>query len=512
MIRSGLSVARLSVATFVVSVALGGCGDVGVVTADSGVAGGSGGKKTGGSGGAGGVAGQGAVAGGGAGSSGTAGRGGGVGPAGQGGSGGTSATGNAGTGGGGGTAGTGTVGTGGTQGAAGTGGSNTGGTAGKGTVGAGGSNTGGAQGAAGTGGRNTGGTAGTGTAGTGAGGTQGAAGTGGSNTGGTQGAAGAGGSGAGAGGAAGASVTGTGGSAAGAVGSGGTTSTGGAAGTTCGFPMPNPASVGLPNPMSYDTSTPGVVLDNVTGLAWEQTISANMYEQAGAATYCRDNRLGGWSDWRLPTVLELGTLNDVSQAQLDQKLNPAAFPNTPHEFTRVSWFQTSTPVAGEPTKSWYVNFQNGNNFIDASGAGRVRCVRVQKVSAPRCYAPGSRFVASTTGGITTKLDLATGLVWQQGVAPQVMVWGDAVSYCTGLAGGFRLPSVTEMQTLVDYTVRSPGPAMDTVAFPLTTPSGYYYWTSSPLSGVPTSAYLMDYTTGSVSWNGRNANYLARCVH
>ena len=141
----------------------------------------------------------------------------------------------------------------------------------------------------------------------------------------------------------------------------------------------------------------------------------------------------------------------------------------------------------------------------------MRCVRVAKVVSARCYAPGARFVASTTGGISTKLDSATGLVWQQGVGPQLVVWSDAVSYCAGLSGNFRLPSIKEMQTIVDYAVASPGPTIN-AAFPAPTPASYYYWTSSPLSGVPTGAWLMAADTGALSWNGQNAQYLARCVH
>jgi hypothetical protein len=329
------------------------------------------------------------------------------------------------------------------------------------------------------------------------------------------GGSGAGGGPAGAGGAAGHGGTGgmggqpgSGGSAGGAA---GTTSTGGAGGMTCGFAMPNPVSASLPNPASYDTSTPGVVLDNVTGLAWEQTLSSNSYTQADAAAYCSSNRLGSWSDWRLPSVLELGTLMDFTKTPSDPKIDPVAFPSTPYDNTRASWFQTSTPVAGDAAKSWYVDFQNGNNLINTAGTGRVRCVRVQKVLTSHCYSAGARFVASTTGGITTKLDSATGLVWQQGVGPQLVAWSDGVNYCNGLAGSFRLPSIKEIQTIVDYTVASPGPTID-VAFPATTPASYYYWTSSLLSGVPTSAWLLASDTGSLTWNGQNATYLARCVH
>jgi len=202
---------------------------------------------------------------------------------------------------------------------------------------------------------------------------------------------------------------------------------------------------------------------------------------------------------------------DFTQAQANPKIDPVAFPGTPYDNTRASWFQTSTAVAGDATKSWYVDFQNGNNFTDTKGIGRVRCVRVAAVATARCFAAGARFVASTTGGISTKLDSATGLVWQLGVGPQLVDQSDAASYCQGLSGNFRLPSIKEMQTIIDYTVASPGPTVN-AAFPAPNPASYYYWSSSPLSGVPTSAWLMAVDTGSLTWNGQTALYLARCVH
>jgi len=67
-----------------------------------------------------------------------------------------------------------------------------------------------------------------------------------------------------------------------------------------------------------------------------------------------------------------------------------------------------------------------------------------------------------------------------------------------------------MQTIVSYTVAAPGPMIDGV-FASSSISPPYYWTGSPLSGVATSAWLMDFGTGISSWNGRTATYPARCV-
>jgi hypothetical protein len=91
-----------------------------------------------------------------------------------------------------------------------------------------------------------------------------------------------------------------------------------------------------------------------------------------------------------------------------------------------------------------------------------------------------------------------------------VTWSDALAYCAALPGGFRLPSIKEIQTIVNYSVPSPGLTLYTSAFP-TPASALYFWTSSPISGVPTSAWLMNFMTGISSWNGQNAQYYARCV-
>ena len=77
--------------------------------------------------------------------------------------------------------------------------------------------------------------------------------------------------------------------------------------TFANWPMPNPASAGLPNPSSYDTSIAGVVRDNVTGLMWQQTdvLTGDITTLSGAAAYCSALRLGGFTDWRLPSRIEI---------------------------------------------------------------------------------------------------------------------------------------------------------------------------------------------------------------
>ncbi len=145
-------------------------------------------------------------------------------------------------------------------------------------------------------------------------------------------------------------------------------------------PMPNPAGTGLPNPASYDTSTPGVVIDNVTGLWWQEPIDVDNNQgsncsagcpQAAAIAYCANLTLAGHSDWRVPTRIELVSIVDFSTE--NPAINVTAFPSTPQSED----FWTSSARAGAPGSAWAISFYY--SFTDGYDVDdwllRVRCVR-----------------------------------------------------------------------------------------------------------------------------------------
>jgi hypothetical protein len=70
------------------------------------------------------------------------------------------------------------------------------------------------------------------------------------------------------------------------------------------------------NPPSYTDNENGTITDNVTGLIWQKTDGGEMtFENASA--YCLSLNLGGYSDCRLPTCVELYSINRYD------KVNPA---------------------------------------------------------------------------------------------------------------------------------------------------------------------------------------------
>jgi Protein of unknown function (DUF1566) len=141
----------------------------------------------------------------------------------------------------------------------------------------------------------------------------------------------------------------------------------------------------------------------------------------------------------------------------------------------------------------------------ALGAASLLCL---PASDARANAPPGRY--SIANGTVT--DTATKLVWQQAVDPGTYTWAQAKSYCAGLSlagGGWRVPSVKELMTLVDFSVASPGPTIDTTAFPNT--PAYYFWSSSPLAGQPSYAYIVDFSIGYTGNHFVTYSNRVRCV-
>jgi hypothetical protein len=115
----------------------------------------------------------------------------------------------------------------------------------------------------------------------------------------------------------------------------------------------------------------GTVYDTKTKLTWQQTILSSYYTWADAKTYCAGvgASLGG-TGWRVPTIKELRSIVDFSQAT--PAIDPNAFPATPS-----ASFWSSSGLAGTYNYRWYVNFGYGYTYnVDVSvNSHLVRCVR-----------------------------------------------------------------------------------------------------------------------------------------
>ena len=112
----------------------------------------------------------------------------------------------------------------------------------------------------------------------------------------------------------------------------------------------------------------GTVTDSRTGLMWQQGEPGNMTWDS-ALSYCEGLPLGGHTDWRLPNIKELESIND------DTRYNPAIdtsfFPGA-----YASGYWSSTTYAYYPNNAWSVYFYVGNgNWDGKNGSYYVRCVQ-----------------------------------------------------------------------------------------------------------------------------------------
>ena len=67
-----------------------------------------------------------------------------------------------------------------------------------------------------------------------------------------------------------------------------------------------------PSASRFVTAFPGAVLDKNTGLVWEQAPDATPRTWASATIFCVAKTVGGTVGWRLPSVVELKSVQDPS--------------------------------------------------------------------------------------------------------------------------------------------------------------------------------------------------------
>lgn len=136
--------------------------------------------------------------------------------------------------------------------------------------------------------------------------------------------------------------------------------------------------------------------------------------------------------------------------------------------------------------------------------GAVTCALVVS-AAVRADAPAGRYQID----VDTVYDIKTKLAWQRVEALGSMTQANAIAYCQGLSlrgSGWRLPTVKELSSLVDVTLKSP--AIDP-AFTGTTSN--YFWSASPLAGPPNDGWNVEFNGGFTGTSVATTMYRVRCV-
>ena len=97
----------------------------------------------------------------------------------------------------------------------------------------------------------------------------------------------------------------------------------------------------------------GTIKDNYTGLMWQKNSSTTPMNWEAALAYAKTVTLGGKSDWRVPNIKELQSLNDVSRVK--PSINKTIFPN----IISSAFYWSSTSQYKTPTVAWDFNTDYG---------------------------------------------------------------------------------------------------------------------------------------------------------
>lgn len=285
------------------------------------------------------------------------------------------------------------------------------------------------------------------------------------------------------------------------------------------------------NPPRYKDNGDGTVSDLVTGLMWQKDPGEKKtFRQAVAgASKCR---VGGYNDWRLPTIKELYSLILFSGTDPDPRstdsgrqrpfIDADAFVfkyGDARKGERIidSQYATctryvSTTMRGDETM-FGVNFADGRikgyGLRDPRGRGE-KTFYVMYLRGNADYGKND-FHDNGDGTIT---DNATGLIWMQLDSghlkagkkadgrlnwPEALKWAEELTFAG--RSDWRLPSVKELQSIVDYT-RSPDATQSAAISPIFKvspirneggkPDAPCYWTSTTHArafGGDTAAYV-----------------------
>ena len=227
---------------------------------------------------------------------------------------------------------------------------------------------------------------------------------------------------------------------------------------------------------------------------WQQKPTDYDLAWGAAKNHCDNLKYAGFTDWRLPTSLELLTISNIDRESLET--------NFQLDHTAMLW-SSDEDVNPNNNNAWILN---GGEYIrsrDYYGLGYPLCVRGTM--------PSSTLSSSTTSnGDVIVTDNKTGLIWQKTIPSDSSSFVNALIYCKDLeyAGysDWRLPNRNELVSLVNYKKYNPAsnfPNMPSEKF----------WTSSA-EGSYDGLYV-DFNDGQISTRaltGTRSNLLrVRCV-
>ena len=274
----------------------------------------------------------------------------------------------------------------------------------------------------------------------------------------------------------------------------------------------------------------GTYTDSATGLTWMRCSMGTTWTGTnctGTATYdywskavalSGKTSYAGKNDWRLPNVREL--LSIVKWDGTSPAIDSSIFVDMKslvNFYDPNYWSSTaSSTVVGGPWDVYFGFTQPSGNVLGvkadsalnnpSTDGSRVRMVRGATTALLTEARPTSDYVDNGDGTVT---HTPSHLMWQRCAVGQTwtgsacsgsatqQTYAQAVAPASSFAGksDWRLPTVTELLTLVDYT--QVAPFLNAMIFPATPAVSGFFW-SSTLSTSSSFQTVVNFSTGELS--------------
>lgn len=292
------------------------------------------------------------------------------------------------------------------------------------------------------------------------------------------------------------------------------------------------------NPLSYRDNGDGTITDLNTGLMWQKAHDFNRRSLKDATEHVSSMDLGGYNDWRVPTIKELYSIADFDGELIKPEEEGDSKPYIDTDYFDYQYdsrrafagqFWSSTVYVKNDVQNFdtHGGLQGGFGFNFSDGHIKsyetglffdgTTIEKSDGMFVPGCFV---RAVRGTTtlydmeyvdNSDNTVTDASSGLMWAKIDSTHTMDWVEALEYAdkATLAGysDWRLPNVKELQSLVDYD-KSDFPAINTDLFntSVTTfdsvENAYYFWTSTTQGDFKwTAAYI----AFGPAWSKKNSN-------
>ena len=247
----------------------------------------------------------------------------------------------------------------------------------------------------------------------------------------------------------------------------------------------------------------GIVIDHTSKLMWQDNVKdgGEMLVFDEAKKYCENLSLGGYDDWRLPTIEELVNLEAF-------RYLPNWRYSFPKAFTQVdSWkFWSQDSYIGDNNYGWVVCYGQGfSRLYPKSTKFHTRCVRGEgsDLKNPIFKRDDEKDIVE---------ELTSNLMWQDNEAAKSvkLSWYEVLDYCENLSlGGYddwRVPNAKELFMIGDRSKRSPSiyPNFKNVA-------NSFYWSSTTYQRFDDEGWRVEFNTGKMEHTKKDSTGYIRCV-